>query len=212
MRGHKLPPSFLVIAIAAVVILAAAQSAVGIQFYLWKEECFSQKVEEVGDIVRVSFVVVRRKSKLHASTAGVDLVVKGPHGEQVHDDRDKKTEHFEFVAQKKGIYKFCFTTKAGYTEMVDFNIAINHEEHLEPAKNEQLAGVQKYIGRLSKWLEAVEFKQRWLIADQHRLEEINRATNFWAIIKVAVESVALIGSSALQVYLLKRLFKRKVGE
>ncbi|KAL9670660.1 hypothetical protein QQ045_008216 [Rhodiola kirilowii] len=203
-------PSILVLVIAAAVILTVAQSALGMQFYLQKEECFLQKVDEDGDIVRVSFVVVRRKSKLHASTAGVDLVVKGPNGEQVHDDRDKKTEHYEFVAKRKGMYRFCFTNKAGSYQLVDFNVAINHQDHLEPAKDEHLNGVKEKIGKLQRWLKAVEFKLDYLIRDSYRIEEVNEDMSFWAITKAAVESVALVGSSILQVYLLKRLFKRKL--
>lgn len=95
----------------------------------------------------------------------------GPNGEQVHDDRDKKSEHFEFVARKKGLYKFCFSNKAGYSEMIDFHVAINHQEHLEPLKNDQLMGVTENIIELQSYLKAVGFKLRWLISDQFRREE-----------------------------------------
>lgn len=52
--------------------------------------------------------------------------MKGPSGEQVQDFRDKTSEKFEFVAQNKGLHRFCFTNKSPYHETVDFDIHVSH--------------------------------------------------------------------------------------
>lgn len=45
-----------------------------------------------------------------------DYQVTGPSGERVHDFDCRSTAMFEFVAYKKGLYKFCFTNKSPYHE------------------------------------------------------------------------------------------------
>lgn len=52
--------------------------------------------------------------------------MKGPSGEQIHDFRDKTSEKFQFVAQKNGLHRFCFTNKSPYHETIDFDV---HEAH-----------------------------------------------------------------------------------
>ena len=39
---------------------------------------------------------------------------------------DKTAEKFEFMAQRRGPYKFCFRTNSLFTETVDFDVHIGH--------------------------------------------------------------------------------------
>lgn len=39
---------------------------------------------------------------------------------------DRTSEKYEFMAQKKGLYHFCFTNKSPYHETVDFDVQVGH--------------------------------------------------------------------------------------
>lgn len=108
------------------VLLSSSQAVFGIRFVIDREECFSHNVEYDGDTVHVSFVVIKSDAAWHYSEDGVDLVVKGPSGNQIHDYRDKTSEKFEFVAHQKGIHHFCFTNKSPYHETIDFDVHVGH--------------------------------------------------------------------------------------
>nr|KJB81606.1 hypothetical protein B456_013G151700 [Gossypium raimondii] len=74
----------------------------GIRFTITKEECFSHDVKYEGDTIHVSFVVIKVNSGWPSTHEGVDLVVKGPSGDQIHVTRDRISEKFSFLANKKG--------------------------------------------------------------------------------------------------------------
>jgi hypothetical protein len=77
-------------------------------------------------------------------------------------------------------------------------------EHFEP--------VMGQIERLEEAIYAVQFEQHWLQSQTDRQEVVNRAMSRRVLYKAALEAFALVGSSVLQVVLLRRLFERKLGQ
>ncbi|KHN46897.1 Transmembrane emp24 domain-containing protein 2 [Glycine soja] len=188
------------------------QRAEGIRFVIDRDECFSHDVKYEGDTVHVSFIVIKADSPWHYDDEGVDLVVKGPSGEQIQDFRDKTSEKFDFVAHKSGVHKFCFTNKSPYHETVDFDVHVGHFSYFEQhAKDEHFTPLLEQIGKLEEALYNIQFEQHWLEAQTDRQAIVNDAMSRRAVHKAIFESAALIGASALQVYLLQRLFERKLG-
>ncbi|XP_042520926.1 transmembrane emp24 domain-containing protein p24beta2-like [Macadamia integrifolia] len=198
--------------IVLLVLISALQSAVGIRFVIDREECFSHSIEYDGDAVHVSFVVIKADAPWHFGDDGVDLVVKGPTGDQIHDSRDKTSEKFEFIAQRKGLHQFCFTNKSPYHETVDFDIHVGHLTYFEQhAKDEHFQPLLDQITKLEESLYNIQFEQHWLEAQTDRQAIVNDVMSRRAIHKAMFESAALIGASVLQIYLLRRLFERKLG-
>ncbi|TKY57513.1 Transmembrane emp24 domain-containing protein p24beta2 [Spatholobus suberectus] len=188
------------------------QRSEGIRFVIDRDECFSHDVKYEGDTVHVSFVVIKADSPWHYGDEGVDLVVKGPSGEQIQDFRDKTSEKFDFVAHKSGVHKFCFTNKSPYHETVDFDVHVGHFSYFEQhAKDEHFTPLLEQIGKLEEALYNIQFEQHWLEAQTDRQAIVNDAMSRRAVHKAIFESAALIGASALQIYLLQRLFERKLG-
>ncbi|KAJ6794891.1 transmembrane emp24 domain-containing protein p24beta2-like [Iris pallida] len=201
---------------SVLVVLGLAyclRSAVGIRFVIDREECFSHSVPYEGDKVHFSFVVIKSDTPWHKSgDEGVDLVVKGPSGDQIYDARDKTSDKFEFVVQKKGIHRFCFTNKSPYHENIDFDVHIGHFSYFEEhAKDEHVNPLMEQIQKLEEALYNIQFEQHWLEAQTDRQALVNERMSRRAIHKALFESAALIGVSVLQVYLLRRLFERKLG-
>uniref|UniRef100_A0A0D6R3J8 GOLD domain-containing protein n=1 Tax=Araucaria cunninghamii TaxID=56994 RepID=A0A0D6R3J8_ARACU len=193
-------------------LLCSLQLAFGIRFVIDREECFSHPMQYEGDTVHVSFVVIKIEKAWHYEDYGVDLVVKGPSGEQVMDVRDKSEGKFEYVAHGRGLHKFCFYNKSPYHETIDFDLHVGHipyyEEH---AKDDHFNPLMQQIAKLEEALYTVQFEQHWLEAQTERQALLNEAMSRRVIHKAFFESVALVGVSLLQVYLLRRLFERKLG-
>ncbi|XP_023752140.1 transmembrane emp24 domain-containing protein p24beta2 [Lactuca sativa] len=197
---------------AAVVFSFLITETVGIRFVIDREECLSHNVEYEGDTVHVSFVVIKAESTWHFAEEGVDLVIKGPGGEEVHSMYDRTSEKYEFMAQKKGLYHFCFTNKSPYHETVDFDVQVGHFAYYDQhAKDEHFKPLFDQIARLEEALYNIQFEQHWLQAENDRQAVVNEKMGRRAVHKALIESAALIGASVLQVYLLQRLFERKLG-
>ncbi|XVF81424.1 hypothetical protein PTKIN_Ptkin15bG0153600 [Pterospermum kingtungense] len=186
----------------------------GVRLAMDREECLSHDVKYEGDTVHVSFVVLKAESPWHFSDEGVDLVIKGPSGDQIHHFRNEISEKYEFVVNKKGVYSFCFYNKSPYPETVDFDIKVGHfavSANNQLAKDEHFAPLMEQISKLEEALYYIQFEQHWMEALTDRQAIVNDIIGRRAIHKAMVESAALVGASILQVYLLKRLFERKFG-
>ncbi|KAA0059209.1 hypothetical protein IC582_000584 [Cucumis melo] len=194
------------------VLLLNLRKSEGIRFVIDREECFSHQVQYEGDTVHVSFVVIKADSPWHYGDDGVDLVIKGPTGEHLHDFRDKTSEKHEFIAHNKGLHRFCFTNKSPYHETIDFDVHVGHfSYHEQHAKDEHFNPLMDQISKLEEALYNIQFEQHWLEAQTDRQAIVNDGMSKRAIHKAMFESAALVGASVLQVYLLQRLFERKLG-
>ncbi|KAL4555345.1 hypothetical protein LXL04_037963 [Taraxacum kok-saghyz] len=197
---------------AAVIFSSLITETFGIRFVIDREECLSHNVDYEGDTVHVSFVVIKAESPWHFSEDGVDFLIKGPDGEHVHDVHARISEKYEFMSQKKGLYHFCFTNKSPYHETVDFDVQVGHFAYYDQhAKDEHFKPLFEEIAKLEEALYNIQFEQHWLQAENDRQAIVNDKMGRRAVHKALIESAALIGASVLQVYLLQRLFERKLG-
>ncbi|KAH7842609.1 hypothetical protein Vadar_007309 [Vaccinium darrowii] len=198
--------------VATLSVLSIMERAVGIRFVIDREECFSHNIQYEGDTVHVSFVLIKTDTPWHYGHDGVDLVIKGPFGKQIHDFHDKISEKYEFVVHNSGVHHFCFINKSPYHETIDFDIHVgqitNFDQH---AKDEHFKPLLEQISKLEEALYDIQFEQHWLEAQTDRQAIVNEGMSRKAIHKAMFESAALIGASVLQVYLLQRLFERRLG-
>ncbi|OEL24665.1 Transmembrane emp24 domain-containing protein p24beta2 [Dichanthelium oligosanthes] len=171
------------------------RDAAAIRFVIDREECFSHSVDYEGDTVHVSFVVIKADTPWHYTQDGVDLVVKDPRGDQIHDSRDKISDKFEFTVRKRDVHRFCFTNKSPYHETVDFDVHVGHfsyfDQHAKDAKHVLLLKVQCFF------------------LPYH--DAVNENMSRRAVHKALFESAGLVAASVVQVFLMHRLFERKLG-
>ncbi|KAL3633664.1 hypothetical protein CASFOL_022426 [Castilleja foliolosa] len=184
----------------------------GIRFEIVKEECLSHSVEYAGDTVHLSFVVIKADAPWRYAHEGVDLLIKGPSGELVHEFHDKTSDKHEFMAKKSGLYQFCFTNKSPSHETIHFDVHVGHfMYHDQHAKDEHFDPMLEHINKLEEALNNIQFEQHWLEAQTDRQALVNEAMSERAVYKAIFEFIALVGVSLLQVYLLRLLFERKLG-
>ncbi|KAG8087841.1 hypothetical protein GUJ93_ZPchr0010g10077 [Zizania palustris] len=200
------------VCIMVLFIMAFLHPVVAIRFVIDREECFSHNVDYAGDTVHVSFVVIKVEAIWHYNKDGVDLVVKDPNGAQVRDSRDKTTDKFEFIVQKRGVHRFCFTNKSPYHETIDFDVHVGHFSYFDQhAKDEHFTPLFEQIAKLDVALYDIQFEQHWLEAQTDRQAILNENVSRRAVHKALFESAAMIAASVIQVYLMHRLFERKLG-
>ncbi|KAL9259179.1 Transmembrane emp24 domain-containing protein [Drosera capensis] len=204
-------PCSAAILVQVMVILLSVPLAFGLRFSIVKQECFSHKVDYGWDTVRASFVVVKYDSSQFRED-GVDLVVTGPAGNQVMGFWGRTSEKFEFVAEKKGVYRFCFTNKSPFAEIIDFDVLVGHFMFNDDlAKDDHLKPLTEQIQQLGDALIRIRFIQHWIEAHGDRLATANESMSKRALHKALFESAALLTVSGLQLYLMKRLFERKLS-
>jgi len=63
--------------------------------------------------------------------------VEAPAGHQVHFTKGKVEDKFDFIAVRRGLYKFCFFNRNTIHETVDFDVHVGYhivdpfEEHVK---------------------------------------------------------------------------------
>ncbi|KAG0544389.1 hypothetical protein BDA96_02G271100, partial [Sorghum bicolor] len=172
-------------------------NAATIRFVIDRAECFSHHVEYQGDMVHASFVVIKAETPWHYTQDGVDLVVKDPRGDQIHDCCDKTSDKFEFIVHKRAVHHFCFTNKSPYHETVDFDVHVGHLSYSDQHAKDALYNIQ--------------FEQHWLEAQTDREAILNDNMSRRIVHKALFESAGLVAASVVQIYLMRRLFERKQG-
>ncbi|KAL2332841.1 hypothetical protein Fmac_014054 [Flemingia macrophylla] len=198
--------------VTAAVILSSLNAVLGIRFVIDREECFSHNVQYEGDKIHASFVVIKIDTAWQYTHDGVDLTVKGPSGEAILDFHDKTSEIFEFVARSSGPHRFCFSNRSPYHETIDFDVHSNHAHYTDQhAKDEHLNPLLDQIIKLEHALFNIQYEQHWLEAQTERQAIVSNAMSSRAFHKALFEAAALVGASILQVYLLRRLFERKLA-
>lgn len=196
----------------ALCLAPLLRGAAAIRFVIDREECFSHNVDYEGDTVHVSFVVIKADTPWHYTQDGVDLVIKDPRGDQIHDCRDKISDKFEFIVHKRGVHRFCFTNKSPYHETVDFDVHIGHFSYFDQhAKDEHFGPLFEQIAKLDEALYNIQFEQHWLEAQTDRQAILNENMSRRAVHKALIESAGLVAASVVQVYLMRRLFEHKLG-
>ncbi|BBN16788.1 hypothetical protein MPTK1_7g09280 [Marchantia polymorpha subsp. ruderalis] len=201
--------------IALLVLLAScvAGPVQGIRFVLDRKECFSHEVHWEHDNVDVSFVVIKADNPWSFNRLGVDLTVEAPNGRLLYNGHQKEDDKFEFEAPVRGFYRFCFSNISPMHETIDFDVHIGHiTSREELAKPEDFDPLLHQISVIEEALYGVRFEQHWLQAQTDHQAIMNEAMSRRVIYKALLESAALVACSFLQVFLLQRLFERKLGK
>lgn len=219
MSRPAAPPCALLPFLSFVVLSASLFGKVrSLKFTIDRKECLIHHSEEEGALIHGSFVVVGSDNAWGSSfeKAGVDLVVEAPGGYHAYSVRGRSEEQFSFVAIRAGEYRFCFTNHAPIHETIAFDVYSSHQAPTphhnmhEMAKDEHIDPLLEHVQQMEESVTSLFYECRWLFAHAERQAELSKITSRRLIVKAFLQSAALIGSSTLQVYLLRRLFEKKL--
>ncbi|KAL2632397.1 hypothetical protein R1flu_017083 [Riccia fluitans] len=176
-------------------------------------ECVSQWVEYDHDLVTGNFVVVEKDTDWYADEVeDVELVVTGPAGGTITTMKSNGGDKFTFRAHKRGHYRFCFHNPTSVPEQISFSIHVGHiPQAAEVAKDEHLYNVEVKIAQLREALESISLEQAYLKRRDIRHKKTNESTQRRLLWYTVLEYLALIGVSLVQVYLIQRLFSKRIG-
>eukprot|EP00244_Chara_vulgaris_P008232 TRINITY_DN3163_c0_g1_i1.p1 TRINITY_DN3163_c0_g1~~TRINITY_DN3163_c0_g1_i1.p1 ORF type:complete len:223 (-),score=31.52 TRINITY_DN3163_c0_g1_i1:204-872(-) len=182
-----------------------------VQLTIEKSECVYEDIQSEGDFVTGSFVVYGSEHGWASDEQGMDVQVTAPHGYNVYSAKKKTEDEFLFHTSKKGIYKFCFTNHAPYPEMVVFNLHVSHHMAKDDvAKDDHFIPLINQITSLEEALDNVHAELIYFRGRDSRHKKTAESTNRRLIIKASVQAAALVASSVLQVFLLRRLFEKRL--
>ncbi|GJP38203.1 hypothetical protein CLOM_g11808 [Closterium sp. NIES-68] len=196
----------------ALVALLWADSTSALVFTLLKRECFQHFVPTGGEPVHVSFVVVKSDfGWVGGEQAKIDLTVEDPRGHELRKIDQRTDDNFMFTAAVDGFFKFCFKTDSAMHESVAFNVENGHPlstEHV--ARNDQIDPLVKEVNRLHREVMRTkhEIHYSFYIAEQHA--QVDRWTAQRVLAKAVLQAGALVTCGIVQVFLLQRLFEKRL--
>ncbi|CAI5504624.1 unnamed protein product [Closterium sp. Naga37s-1] len=194
------------------LLLAAFRGGSAVRFTLDQFECLTYYVHYVGDEVHGNFVVVSSQTWGEWESLGVDIVVEDPDGYHVHSAQGQTEGVFSFESMREGDYKVCFTNKSPINEEIVFELHVGHHfSEKELAKEEHVEQTRDKAKNLYERVMVLSMHAKFRHSQAQRLNELAKTTTARLIFKTAVQSGALILCSSIQVYLLHRLFERKLG-
>lgn len=172
-----------------------------------EEECIYEYVVHDGDTVSGNFVAVDHRLFWSSDHPGMDFTVTSPNGDEVYYLKGTSGDKFNFRAQKKGMYEFCFHNPHSTPETVSFYIHVGHIPN-EPkvAKDEHLEPVNVKIAELREALDSVTAEQKYLKAGNARHRHTNESTQRRVMLYTIGEYIFLALVSGLQVIFIRRLF------
>ncbi|KAK7818761.1 transmembrane emp24 domain-containing protein p24beta2 [Quercus suber] len=91
---------------------------------------------------------------------------------------------------------------------IDFDVHVDHFNYFDQqAKDEHFAPLLEQIAKLEDALYNIQFEQHWLETQTDCKAIVNDAMSWRVVHKAVFESTTFIGTSILQVYLLRHLFE-----
>ncbi|CAI7756959.1 unnamed protein product, partial [Closterium sp. NIES-53] len=138
--------------------------------------------------------------------------VEDPDGYHVHSSQGQTDGVFSFESMREGDYKVCFTNKSPINEEIVFELHVGHHfSEKELAKEEHVEQTRDKAANLYERVMVLSMQAKFRHSQAQRLNELAKTTTARLIFKTAVQSGALILCCSIQVYLLHRLFERKLG-
>ncbi|KAG2393047.1 hypothetical protein C9374_009624 [Naegleria lovaniensis] len=169
-----------------------------------EERCFFESIDKPSKL-SLKFQVIK------GGFLDVDLVVFDPDGEILHQQERESEGKFSVNAEKRGIYKFCFSNKISTLtpKTVSFHISVGDFVDANIAKLDQLNPIEQTIMKLSEGLSHIQNEQQEFRSREATHRNICEATNERVTYYNIFSIFLLVCLSGVQVYYLRRWFEVK---
>ncbi|KAH9475369.1 putative membrane protein C17A5.08 [Psilocybe cubensis] len=167
--------------------------------------CFYADVDKAGEKIGVQ----------SGGSFDIDFDIKDPNQKVILDGERERQGDYVLTANTVGEYAFCFENDMSTLtdKLVDFDIMVESEPRREPpAKAGQIAehtsALEESVFRLNGLLMNIKRMQKFHHTQENRGFSIVKSTQnrlFWYAV---IESIAVVGMAALQVYILQTFFTK----
>mmetsp|Transcript_30169 Transcript_30169/g.42047 ORF Transcript_30169/g.42047 Transcript_30169/m.42047 type:complete len:205 (-) Transcript_30169:179-793(-) len=197
----------MTILLALLAAIPLATQGFNVEISAGGEECFTETISR-GEKVIGSYSVSS------GGTLEIDLRVYDSSGKTLYENLGYSDDSYVFVANKDGLYKFCFSNlKSTLTaKTVSFNILVGTSlvDH-EVAKKEHLDPLENSILLLGESLQFVVHEQQYLITRERISRETNSSTNSRVFWWNMLQNLAVLGIGAFQIFHIRQFLDKKSG-
>ncbi|KAM1973764.1 hypothetical protein FF1_020148 [Malus domestica] len=203
--------------VLAVALLLIACSVVPTGEAIWMKlpssdtKCVSEEIQ--NNVVVLGDYGVISHDHNHSST--ISVKVTSPYGNNLHHRENATDGQFAFTTQESGTYLACFSVDGNKHEgssvslNLDWKIGIAAQDWDSVARKEKIEGVELELRKLEQLVIAVILYQRFLKAREVERRNLSEQTNS-RVARYSMMSLSLcIGVSCLQLWHLKRFFRKK---
>jgi len=169
------------------------------------EECFYENAEQ-NQALGLMFEVAE------GGFLDIDASITSPEGNVLHKVEKESSGKFNFNAQSKGVYSFCFSNKMSTVtpKIVMFTIEKMESTGLEAeGDDEHHSKLEDMTQELSVAMTGVKHEQEYMEVRERIHRAINDNTNSRVVLWAFFESLVLVAMTLGQVYYLKRFFEVK---
>ncbi|CAI5948688.1 unnamed protein product, partial [Closterium sp. NIES-65] len=125
--------------------------------------------------------------------------ISDPDGYTAFSTEGQTQGKFEFMSQREGDYRFCFTNKSPVFETVSLEVFVGHQvQPHEIATDEHILPIVTKLSGLHNHITSVYLEAKWFHAQAERQNQLAQATTRKLVVKTAMQSLALITCSFLQ--------------
>ncbi|CAN6678564.1 unnamed protein product [Malus baccata var. baccata] len=203
--------------VLAAALLLIACSVVPTGEAIWMKlpssdtKCVSEEIQ--NNVVVLGDYGVISHDHNHSST--ISVKVTSPYGNNLHHRENATDGQFAFTTQESGTYLACFSVDGNKHEgssvslNLDWKIGIAAQDWDSVARKEKIEGVELELRKLEQLVKAVILYQRFLKAREVERRNLSEGTNS-RVARYSMMSLGLcIGVSCLQLWHLKRFFRKK---
>lgn len=175
-----------------------------------EKECLTQFVE-AGSTMTGSFVVLDIDSAWRDDNALIDFEVFNTDGDTIYTRHDSTEDNFQIVIGPAGDYKFCFHNKEHLAETVQFDLHMGHHttNRKDIAKDDHVAVLMADLEVIAMHVGEIQADQAYFKGQELRARRTNESTRRKLVHYAIMETLILVGASALQVYVLRRMFEKR---
>ncbi|KAK8466812.1 hypothetical protein PHAVU_008G164700 [Phaseolus vulgaris] len=172
-------------------------------------KCMSEEIQKDIVVLADYYVVTEEGPQLNT----VSVKVTSPYGNILHHNENATQGQFAFTAEESGNYEACFWMVSKHKEeatlSLEWKTGIAAKDWESVAKKEKIEGVELELRKLEGAVEAIHGYLVYMKDKEARMREVSERTNgrvaWYSIMSLSI----CILVSLLQVWYLKRFFRKK---
>ncbi|OIV96673.1 hypothetical protein TanjilG_09215 [Lupinus angustifolius] len=202
---------FLILLLSLTTFLLPQTEAIWLTIPTSGPKCLSEEIQS-HVVVIADYYVVADDTEGHQLNT-ISAKVTSPYGNNLHDNQNVTHGQFAFTTTESGNYVACFWVEGNHqgsvTVSLEWRTGISAKDWEAVAKKEKIEGVELELRKLEGVVDAIHENLLYLKNREAEMREVSEATNgrvaWFSIMSLGV----CISVSGLQLWYLKRFFRKK---
>ncbi|OIW14492.1 hypothetical protein TanjilG_12085 [Lupinus angustifolius] len=202
---------FLILLLSFTTILLPQIDAIWLTIPNSGTKCLSEEIQTHVVVLADYYVVADDTEGHHLHT--ISAKVTSPYGNNLHHNENVTHGQFAFTTIESGNYLACFWLEGNHqgsaTISLEWKTGISAKDWETVAKKERIEGVELELRKLEGAVEAIHGNLLHLKNREAEMREVSEATN-GRVAWLSIMSLGVcISISGLQLWYLKRFFRKK---